>query len=56
MGPLAAQLGAVNVLLAGSALAFVAFVLGFLPRQTRMLERLRTGQHTGELEHVHRSR
>jgi MFS family permease len=56
MGPLAAQLGAVNVLLAGSALAFVAFVLGFLPRQTRMLERLRTGQHTGEFEHIHRSR
>jgi MFS family permease len=56
MGPLATQFGAVNVLLAGSALAFVAFVLGLLPRQTRMLERLRSGQHTGEFEHVHRGR
>jgi MFS family permease len=60
MGPLAAQFGAINVLLAGSALAFAAFVLGFIPRQTRMLERLhtdqRTGQLTGEFEHVHRGR
>jgi MFS family permease len=39
MGPLAAQLGAVNVLAGGSALAFVAFALGLLPRETRMLER-----------------
>jgi MFS family permease len=54
MGPLATNFGAVDVLLAGSALAFVAFVLGLAPRQTRMLERLRTGQHTGEFEHVHR--
>jgi MFS family permease len=56
MGPLASHFGAVDVLLAGSALAFVAFVLGLAPRQTRMLERLRTGQHIGELEHVHRGR
>jgi hypothetical protein len=56
MGPLAAHFGAVDVLLAGSALAFVAFVLGLVPRQTRMLERLRTGQHTGELDHVRRGR
>ncbi len=40
MGPLAARLGAVNVLLGGSALAAVAFALGLLPRETRMLERL----------------
>jgi MFS family permease len=39
-GPLASALGAVTVMLAGSALAFVAFALGLLPRQTRMLERL----------------
>lgn len=40
MGPLAAQLGAVHVLLGGAALSFVAFALGLLPRETRMLERL----------------
>jgi MFS family permease len=40
MGPVAAQLGAVNVLLGGSALAAVAFALGLLPHETRMLERL----------------
>ncbi|HEX5852182.1 MAG TPA: MFS transporter, partial [Solirubrobacteraceae bacterium] len=40
-GPLADRLGAVNVLIGGSALAFTAFVIGLLPRQTRMLERLR---------------
>ncbi len=40
MGPLAARFGAVNVLLTGSALAAVAFALGLLPRETRMLERL----------------
>jgi MFS family permease len=39
-GPLAGTLGAVNVLIGGSALAFVALALGLLPRQTRMLERL----------------
>lgn len=39
-GPLATQLGAVNVMAGGSALAFVAFVLGMIPRETRMLERL----------------
>jgi MFS family permease len=60
MGPLATHFGAVDVLLAGSSLAFVAFVLGLVPRQTRMLERLRTSPRTdqpaGELEHVHRGR
>lgn len=39
MGPLAQRLGAVNVLLFGSVLAGVAFALGLLPRETRMLER-----------------
>ncbi len=43
-GPLARELGAVEVMLGGSILAFVAFALGLLPRQTRMLERLRSGQ------------
>jgi MFS family permease len=43
-GPLAEQFGAVEVMIAGSILAFVAFVLGLLPRQTRMLERLSTGR------------
>jgi MFS family permease len=38
-GPLAKQLGAVNVLLGGLILAAVAFALGLLPRETRMLER-----------------
>ncbi len=38
-GPLASALGADNVLLGGSALAFVAFTAGLLPRETRMLER-----------------
>jgi MFS family permease len=39
-GPLADRFGAVEVLLAGSAAAFVALALGLLPRETRMLERL----------------
>lgn len=39
-GPLAATLGAVTVLIGGSALAMIAFGLGMLPRETRMLERL----------------
>jgi MFS family permease len=39
-GPLAVRLGSVEVLLGGLALATVAFALGLLPRQTRMLERL----------------
>jgi MFS family permease len=40
-GPLAGALGPVDVVIGGSALAFVAFALGLLPRETRMLERLR---------------
>jgi predicted MFS family arabinose efflux permease len=39
-GPLAHALGSVDVLLGGSALAAVAFALGMLPRETRMLRRL----------------
>jgi hypothetical protein len=40
-GPLASALGPVAVMIAGSALACLAFALGLLPRETRMLERLR---------------
>jgi MFS family permease len=43
-GPLADGLSPVTVLVGGSALAFLAFLLGLLPRQTRMLERLHTGR------------
>jgi MFS family permease len=42
-GPAADALGAANVLLGGSAIALVALALGLLPRETRMLERQRTG-------------
>jgi MFS family permease len=38
-GPLGRSLGSVNVLIGGSALAFLALALGLLPRETRMLER-----------------
>ncbi len=41
-GPLASKLGSVDVLAGGSVLALLAFALGLLPRQTRMLERLGT--------------
>jgi hypothetical protein len=37
-GPLGSGLGEIEVLIAGSALAWIAFVVGLLPRQTRMLE------------------
>jgi MFS family permease len=50
MGPLAAHFGAVNVLAGGAALAFVAFALGLLPRETRMLERLGEGRSAAELD------
>ncbi len=43
-GPLGKALGSVNVLVGGSAIAFVALALGLLPRETRMLERL-GGEH-----------
>jgi MFS family permease len=39
-GPLAQALGAVEVLIGGSALACLALAAGLLPRETRMLERL----------------
>jgi hypothetical protein len=41
VGPLAGALSPVEVMIGGSALACLAFALGLLPRQTRMLERLR---------------
>jgi hypothetical protein len=44
-GPLARTLGAVNVLAGGAALGAVAFALGLLPRETRMLRRLDGDQH-----------
>ena len=40
-GPLAGAFGAVDVLLAGSALGLLVLAMGSLPRQTRMLERVR---------------
>ena len=39
-GPLGSALGAVPVMLAGSGLALLAFVLGLLPHETRSLQRL----------------
>jgi predicted MFS family arabinose efflux permease len=39
-GPLAQALGAVEVLIGGSALACLALAAGLLPRETRMLKRL----------------
>jgi hypothetical protein len=39
-GPLAASLGAEEVVLAGSAVALVALAMGLLPTETRMLEKL----------------
>jgi MFS family permease len=40
-GPAAGALGASEVLLGGAIVAFVVLALGLLPRETRMLERLR---------------
>jgi len=54
MGPLAARLGAVNVLLGGSALAALAFALGLLPRETRMLERLGESRSVVEVDDARR--
>jgi hypothetical protein len=42
-GPLAGELGAVEVLIGGSVLACIALGLGLLPRETRTLERLDGG-------------
>ena len=46
-GPLAAGLGPVEVLTGGSILALIAFALGLMPRETRMLERLPSGPLPG---------
>src|SRR5438105_3549125 len=43
-GPLATQLGAVEVLLGGSLLACVALAAGLLPRETRMLARVESDE------------
>jgi len=48
-GPLASALGAVAVVIGGSALACVAFAFGLLPRETRMLERLATSEQEPRL-------
>lgn len=42
-GPVAQHVGAVDVMLAGSALALVSFALGLVPRDTRSLRRLEGG-------------
>jgi MFS family permease len=42
-GPLAGAFGSVNVLVAGSAIALVAYLAGLAPRATRKLERLGDG-------------
>jgi hypothetical protein len=39
-GPAGDALGAANVLLGGAAIACIAFAIGQLPRETRLLERL----------------
>jgi MFS family permease len=49
-GPLASALGAVEVLIGGSVLAFLAFALGLLPRETRRLERLGEGEGMPPME------
>jgi len=54
MGPLASQLGAVNVLLGGSVLAAAAFALGLLPHETRMLEQLGEDPPTVEIDRARR--
>jgi MFS family permease len=49
-GPLGSALGAVPVMVGGSILALVAFVLGLLPRDTRMLERILPGETAAAAE------
>jgi MFS family permease len=49
-GPLGSALGAVPVMVGGSVLALVAFVLGLLPRDTRMLERIVPGETAAAAE------
>jgi MFS family permease len=49
-GPLATSLGAVNVMLVGSGLALLAFVLGLVPREMRMLPQLARGETAARSE------
>jgi MFS family permease len=49
-GPLGSVLGVVPVMIGGSILALVAFVLGLLPRDTRMLERIVPGETAAAAE------
>ena len=49
-GPLAASLGTVTVMVAGSCLAFVALAAGLAPRETRMLERIAPGETAARAE------
>jgi MFS family permease len=49
-GPLGSVLGVVPVMIGGSVLALVAFVLGLLPRDTRMLERIVPGETAAAAE------
>ena len=44
-GPLAAEFGAVTIIIIGSAIALVALLAALLPRETRMLERLDEDEH-----------
>ncbi|HEY4997123.1 MAG TPA: MFS transporter [Solirubrobacteraceae bacterium] len=53
-GPLAAGLGAVEVLIAGSALAWVALALGLSSREARTLERLSSSASTPHREELRR--
>jgi MFS family permease len=49
-GPLGSVLGVVPVMIGGSILALVAFLLGLLPRDTRMLERIVPGETAAAAE------
>jgi MFS family permease len=49
-GPLAGALGTVNVMIGGAILALLAFALGVLPNETRMLERLAPGETAARAE------
>ncbi len=52
MGPLAASLGSVNVLIGGAALGMLAIAFGLIPREIRMLERLGERRSAVEREGV----
>ncbi len=49
-GPLGQSIGPVEVMLAGSCLALIAFAAGLAPRETRMLERLAPGDTAARAE------